>query len=124
MKKGECVDMLKRMAELKEVVNENMRGGDGSVIITHLADKNEMFDKSRLYAKLTIKPGCSIGHHVHENETEIFHIVSGNALYDDNGSQAELSAGDVTVTPAGHGHSIANSGDTDLTVIALIVLQK
>jgi len=115
--------MLKRMSELKEVVNENMRGGNGSVIITHLADQNEMLDKSRLFAKLTIKPGCSIGYHVHENETEIFHIISGTAVYDDNGKQMELSSGDVTVTPAGCGHSIANNGDTDLTVIALIVLQ-
>jgi len=115
--------MLKRMPELKEVVNENMRGGDGSIIITHFADQKEMLDKSRLFAKLTIKPGCSIGHHVHENETEIFHIISGTALYDDNGKQIELQPGDVTVTPASHGHSIANNGDADLIVIALIVLQ-
>ena len=115
--------MLKRMSELKEVVSENLRGGNGSIIITHFADKNEMLDKSRLYAKMTIKPGCSIGYHVHENETEIYHIISGTAVYDDNGEQVELSPGDVTVTPANHGHAIANNGDTDLIVIALIVLQ-
>ena len=115
--------MLKRMSELKEVVNENMRGGSGSIKITHLADPNEMFDKSRLFAKITIKPDCSIGYHIHENETEIFHIISGTAEYDDNGKKTELLPGDVTITPASHGHSIANNGNTDLIVIALIVLQ-
>ena len=115
--------MIKRFMELKETINENMRGGDGSIIITHLADKDEMYDKSRLFARITIKPGCSIGYHVHENETEFYHIVSGTALYDDNGKQVELRSGDVTVTPAGHGHSIVNNGDADLIVIALIMLQ-
>ena len=115
--------MIKRVAELKVDVLENMRGGDGSVIITHLANPDEMYDKSRLFAKLTIKPGCSIGYHVHDNETEIFNIISGTALYDDNGTQVELLPGDVTVTPAGHGHSIANNGKDDLAVIALIMLQ-
>ena len=115
--------MIKRYMDLKEVINENMRGGDGSIIITHLADKDEMYDKCRLFARITIKPGCSIGHHVHENESEFFHIISGTALYDDNGKQIELQPGDVTVTPAGQGHSIANNGDKDLIIIALIMLQ-
>ena len=115
--------MIKKKTELKEVINENMRGGDGNVIITHIADAGEMYEKSRLFAKLTIKPGCSIGYHVHENETEIFHILSGTARYDDNGTPIELSVGDVTITPAGSGHSIANNGDTDLTLTALIILK-
>ena len=115
--------MIKNISDLKEVINENMRGGSGSVVITHLANPDEMYDKSRLFAKLTIKPGCSVGYHVHDNETEIFNIVSGTALYDDNGTQVELIPGDVTVTPAGQGHSIANNGTTDLIVIALIMLQ-
>ena len=115
--------MIKNISDLKEVINENMRGGCGSVIITHLANPDEMYDKSRLFAKLTIKPGCSIGYHVHDNEAEIFNIISGTATYDDNGTQVELFPGDVTVTPAGQGHSIANNGDSDLIVIALIMLQ-
>ena len=115
--------MIKRLSELKIQINENMRGGDRSIIITHIADKAQMCDKNRLYARMTIKPGCSIGYHVHENETEIFHILSGTALYDDNGEQIELSPGDTTFTPAGHGHSIANRGSADVELIALIVLQ-
>jgi mannose-6-phosphate isomerase-like protein (cupin superfamily) len=115
--------MKKNISELRQVINENMRGGNGSIIITHLADSEDMYDKSRLFAKLTIKPECSIGYHIHEKETEIFNIISGTALYDDNGTEIELFPGDVTITPAGHGHSIANNGNTDLIVIALIMLQ-
>ena len=115
--------MVKKLSELQEQVNESMRGGDGSIIIKHIADKTEMYDKNRLFARMIIKPGCSIGYHVHEKDTEIFHILSGAAVFDDNGRQIELSPGDTTFTPAGHGHSIANRGREDVELIALIVLQ-
>ena len=115
--------MIKKFDELNRVVNENMRGGVGSVTLTHLAGAGEMYGKSRLYARATLKPGCSIGFHVHENETELYHVVSGSALYDDNGVEVVLSAGDTTVTPSGQGHSIANNGDDDLEIVALIVLE-
>ena len=117
------IRMIKRKTELKQVINENMRGGDGSVIISHLADAGEMYGKNRLFAEILIKPGCSIGYHIHENETEMFFIISGTALYDDNGTIYDLSPGDVSVTPSGQGHSIANNGNVDLELIALITLQ-
>ena len=115
--------MIKKSSELKLTVNQNMRGGEGNIIIHHLADKTEMHDKARLFARITIKPGCSIGFHVHEREMETYYIMSGTAVYDDNGTQTELSAGDVTITPAGQGHAIANQGSEDLELIALIVLE-
>lgn len=115
--------MIKRKSELNQVTNENMRGGEGSVTIVNIADAADMYDKNRLFAKLIIKPGCSVGYHVHENETEIYYIISGTALYDDNGTKVELNPGDVTFTPSGHGHGVANNGDSDLIVIALIPLK-
>ena len=115
--------MIKKLSDLKVTVNQNMRGGDGSIIIKHIANKAELYDKGRLYAHITIKPGCSIGFHIHENEVEVYHMVSGTAIYDDNGTQTELSPGDTTITPAGQGHSIANKGNEDVELIALIILQ-
>jgi mannose-6-phosphate isomerase-like protein (cupin superfamily) len=115
--------MIKKAAELSVVINENMRGGSGSIVIQHLADKADMYDKNRLFAKIVIKPGCSIGYHVHENEMEVYQIISGNALYDENGIQSVLTPGDVTITPSGVGHSISNNGEEDLEFIALVVME-
>ena len=114
--------MIKVSDTLPVTVNENMRGGSGSISMSHLADKADMLGKSRLFARITLKPGCSIGWHVHENEMEIYHILSGMAAYDDNGEPKTASAGDTTLTPPGHGHAVANAGDTDLVFIALIIL--
>jgi mannose-6-phosphate isomerase-like protein (cupin superfamily) len=115
--------VIKKSCDLKVTVTQNMRGGEGNIIIRNLADKAEMHDKARLFAQITIKPRCSIGFHTHENESETYFMLSGKALYDDNGTQSELSPGDVTITSPGQGHSIANQGDEDVELIALIVLE-
>ena len=64
--------MIKRNENMNTVVNKNMRGGDGSVVITHILDKGEYKGESRLIGVITLEPGCSIGAHVHENEEEVF----------------------------------------------------
>lgn len=115
--------MIKQAQERPVTVNERMRGGNGSVIIEHIADKDALYGKGRLYARIVLQPGCSIGYHTHENETEIFYILKGAAVYDDNGAKSVLSPGDVTHTPGGSGHSIANEGDENVELIALIVYQ-
>jgi len=100
---------------------ENMRGGDGSVKVESFLSPDELYNKGRLYAKLTIEPGSSIGYHVHEGEMESYHIISGEAEYSDNGKISKLNVGDTTLTPSGEEHSIKNIGDTPLEVIALII---
>ena len=115
--------MVKREASYETKINENMRGGDGSVKIESLLSPDEMNKKGRLYAQITLEPGCSIGFHVHEDEMESYHIVSGVAQYDDNGETVTLQAGDTTHTPTGEGHGIKNAGDTPLVLIALILYE-
>lgn len=98
-----------------------MRGGNGIVEITSFVSKEELNDKGRLFARISLKPGCSIGWHIHENDCEIFFVERGIANYSDNGTPVVAAAGDVLVCPAGTGHSIANAGEETVDLIALIV---
>lgn len=113
--------MVKKFNSFDPELRENMRGGDGVVEVTSFVTAEELNNKGRLFGKIVLKPGCGIGHHVHENDSELFYIIKGVATYDDNGTTVKLSAGDVTLTPAGTGHSIKNEGDEDVELIALIV---
>ena len=105
----------------KVTVNEAMRGGVGSVRIEELLNKEGLYDKGRLFARITLKPGCSIGYHVHEGEMEAFYILNGSAQYDDNGTTVTLVPGDIAYTPDGNGHSVANNGSEDVEMLALIL---
>ena len=113
--------MIRKAADCKKVYNEKMRGGNGIVEITNFATPEELNNKGRLFANITLKPGCSIGYHVHEADSELFYLMKGQVLYNDNGTECTLTAGDVMICPAGTGHSIANNGEEDAEVIAVIV---
>ena len=113
--------MIKRNGQYSKVVKENMRGGEGSVLIENLWDpSSELKAKNRLFAKLTLEPGSSIGFHNHDNEEEVFVITGGVAEMNDNGIVETLYPGDTILTADGAGHSVKSVGDDNLEMLAVI----
>ena len=112
-----------RKAENVHIINkENHMGGEGPITIRELlTGPEEMCGKGRVFAHTTLAPGASIGYHVHKGASEIYYIYSGTAAFNDNGEVRTLHAGDVAITPEGCGHSIQNTGDGPLDLIAVIV---
>ena len=113
--------MIKRAADMQTEYRPNMREGNGTVELTSFATPEELNNKGRLFANITLKPGVSIGYHVHEADSELFYLMKGQALYNDNGTECILNAGDVMICPAGTGHAIANNGEEDVELCAVIV---
>lgn len=113
--------MIKKVESFSPEYRENMRGGDGTVTVCNFVTAEELNNKGRLFGKIVLKPGCGIGYHVHEKDSELFYIMKGTAVYDDNGTKVTVSQGDVTLTPAGTGHSIKNESSEDVELVALIV---
>ena len=114
--------MIRKAADCKTAYNEKMRGGNGIVEITNFATPEELNQKGRLFGKITLKPGCGIGYHVHEGETEMFYFASGSGRVCDDGEWYDVAAGDSMTTPGGHGHAVENNGETDLVLVAAIIL--
>jgi quercetin dioxygenase-like cupin family protein len=113
--------MIRKAADCKKMYNEKMRGGNGTVEITSFATPEELNNKGRLFANITLKPGCGIGFHMHEKESELFYVVKGEVLYNDNGTECVCSAGDVMLCPAGTGHAVSNNGEETAELCAVIV---
>ena len=114
--------MIRKKEECKIEYREHMRDGDGTVMITNFAlSPEELNGRGRLFSRITLNPGCSIGYHVHEKDSELFYILKGTGVYSDNGQLETVTAGDVTICPAGSSHSIANQTEDVLEIIALIV---
>ncbi len=113
--------MIRRNGAYKTELREEMRGGKGTVKIEHFwAPGTELRSKNRMFAKLTIEPGGSIGFHPHDAEEEVFVIIRGRAEADDNGEIVELETGDTILTGNGDGHAIRNIGDEPLELLAVI----
>lgn len=114
--------MVRRKDDCKVEYREKMRDGNGTVEITNfILDPSEMNGKGRMFSRITLKKGCSIGFHVHEGDTELFFFLKGKAKYNDNGEIKTVSAGDVTICPSGTGHGVENDSEDDVEIIAVIV---
>ena len=114
--------MIRRAENCMVEYREKMRDGNGTVKLTgFIAGPEELNGKGRLFSKITLEPGCSIGYHIHDKDAELFYILAGTGVYSDNGTEKAVRAGDVTICETGHGHSIANTGEDPLEIVAVIV---
>jgi len=115
--------MVIKAQEMEKELREKMRGGNGTVNITHIG-KEQLPSKVRLFAKIILEKGCSIGFHQHDGETEMFYFLKGRGKVDDNGTIHYVEAGDAMFTGGGKGHSVENYSDEPLELIAVIVLDS
>ena len=104
------------------IVEDILDSGLTLSYIKELLDEQQLNGKCGLYAEVTLEPGCSLGFHMHYGESETYYILTGEGEYNDNGtSWRHVKAGDITFTPDGRGHGLANTGNTDLVFMALII---
>lgn len=102
--------------------DEKARGGEGFIngrkyVTPDNSPEGSVF---RMVATMTLEPGSSVGYHVHEDDEEVYSIISGNGIYSDNGTDVEVGPGDVTLAPKGTGHGLKNSGTEPLVFFAVI----
>ena len=112
--------MIITKKDMEIELKEKMRGGDGTVTITHFV-KPENMKNARLLAGITIPPKSGIGEHDHITETEYYIILKGTGEVNDNGVIKTVKEGDVVVTGDGAKHSIKNIGSENLEMIAVII---
>lgn len=100
---------------------EHLQGGKGSVKLYHIQNKDELGGAGRMFARVILEPGCSIGWHQHTGETEPYYILSGQGTFIDNDkSRTQVEAGDICTIEDGQFHSLENNSDKPLEFIALV----
>ena len=106
---------------MKATCTRPSANGVGEVLIEKILDE-ELADKCGLYARVTIPAGSVLGYHEHHGNGESYFVLSGEAIYDDNGVKRTIKAGESTWTPDGSGHGVDNSqGKEPIVFMALIV---
>lgn len=113
--------MIKKKSEMRTATMENVRGGQGAINFTYLMEKEESFDKLNMCAILEVAPGCSAGNHAHLQDAEIYYLLEGELLTDDNGTEKILHAGDLMYTGNGESHSFVNKGKTPAKILAIVI---
>jgi quercetin dioxygenase-like cupin family protein len=102
----------------------NTAGEKDTVIFESANTQEELLNKCSLFGRMTLKPGCRMGYHLHEGDIESYYIISGKGLYTCEGVKTEVSSGDMAYCRNGEKHDLINTEEDDLVVMALIVLDK
>lgn len=101
---------------------KNIRGGIGEVEMHKILNgADEMYGKGRMFCRMVVPPGNTLGLHEHSGDNEIFYVLSGSGVYHDNGTTVVLQPGDTAVCNDGGTHALENTGDEPLEMIALIL---
>ena len=82
---------------------------------------DEMLGKATLFNRLTVKPGSTIGGHTHETDAEIYYVLSGEVVANDDGAEVIMSAGDAMFTGGGGYHALENRSGSDAVILAIVI---
>jgi len=113
--------MIKRQSGIRREAMEKARGGNGVTIFDHLLEKAEMRVNCRMFTKITLEPGASIGLHQHDDEEDVYYILNGIATVNDNGETRTVYPGEVAFARSGEKHGIANDGHVPLEFVSIIM---
>ena len=113
--------MIRNKAHIPHETREHLFGGKGSLDCIPLLTGDEFHGKGRTFSVNTLKPGHSVGVHAHKGDFEVYYILQGEGIYNDNGVEERIKAGDVAYAWDGQSHGILNDGVEDMEMIALVL---
>ena len=89
---------------------------DGSIIREILAPANSSL-KMQSLAEATLTPGQATQRHHHVRAEEIYYVFKGRGLMEVAGRKREIGPGDAVAIPPGSGHTLENTGDSDMVFL-------
>lgn len=99
-----------------------LRNGNGETEVHKILNNpEELYGKGRMFGRMILAPGNSIGEHRHAGDNEIFYFLKGSGTYNDNGDLVRVFPGDTVICNDGEIHSLVNDGNEPLELIALIL---
>lgn len=94
-----------------------MRGGEGEVIIEKMMP---LLAHMKMYARITIPQGSSIGSHTHVGDEEVIYVLKGKGFLTTADKEETISQGMVNITKENENHQIRNPFVEDLILLAII----
>ncbi len=112
--------MIKRLNENAQSY-ANCCGGEGEARIDNLFDAKDLYANPSWVGMVNLGKDDTVGYHQHNGDMELYTIVKGTALFNDNGTEAILYPGDTTLTKDGEFHSIKPYECDELSFLAAVI---
>ncbi len=113
--------MIRHQKEMETIYPEHVCNGLNHIEKQFVFSTEEMSGKAKMFARITLPCGSSIGEHPHQPEAEIYYILEGEVVVTDNDRREILHAGDAVFTGNGDRHSVANESNQPAVLMAVIL---
>jgi len=86
------------------------------------ADYRPVFETSRLnVTHVSVRPDDEVPSHTHQDEDQVYFVVSGRGFVELDGVRTDVSAGSSVLIPLGTEHRIRNTGTDQLDYVFFVV---
>lgn len=118
--------MIRKASEQSKVRREAFTNGVGGGFATHALPPGEKVPGSRfqMISQIELDPGSSIGSHLHGENEEIYWILSGEGIYNEDGTEIPAGPGDMFLALQGSSHGLKNTGSGPLVMLAVIAADR
>lgn len=96
-------------------------GGHGELDLYWTLNEEDLCHKGKGMLRIVLPPGSSIGYHQHQGNFEVYYILSGSGIFNDNGTEKPIQAGEAGVIRPGEFHALENTGSQEMTLIAVVI---
>jgi mannose-6-phosphate isomerase-like protein (cupin superfamily) len=98
-------------------------GGKGEYFVRTLLDDVPR-SAFKYIRDLTLYPGSSVGEHLHEDDEEIYFVISGIGVMVVDGEERIVGPGTVVLTKSGSRHGLKNGGTEDLRIFVACAYER
>jgi mannose-6-phosphate isomerase-like protein (cupin superfamily) len=113
--------MVVKKKDTVHVRSDKPRNGEGHIDGFRYLDNHELSNSLKGFYHNELAVGSSVGFHKHIDDEEIYYILEGEGVVDDNGEEKKVESGDLIYTANMEGHALKNTGDKPLKFLAFIV---
>ena len=99
----------------------NRFGGKGEIELYPVLNEEDLMGKGEVMLRMVLPPGSSIGYHQHLGNFEVYYILSGEGIFQDQEEEKPIQAGEAGLIRPGQYHGLVNTGSRDMVVVALVL---
>ncbi|MEF3254620.1 MAG: cupin domain-containing protein [Deferribacterales bacterium] len=113
--------MIVRGNDIEPKKMERPRDGRGEAINLAYSALQGLEGRIKVFSVVDLAPDSMVGYHQHIDDMEIYLMLDGTGVVNDNGNVDIIRPGDMLITNFGEWHSIENKSSTPITFLAIII---
>lgn len=116
--------MIRNFINCEKITDENSHGGNGTIEIQKVFRREDFQHAWDFALRVVMPPNSSMGLHQHENDEEMYIILSGEGLMTIEGEEKRVIKGDMILNKPYGNHGLLNDSDQNIELLIIQASNK